>query len=427
MVTMNESRETGNGMSATQPTGWLRDHSSRIMTAGVILALLYLARSVLIPLALAIMLSLLVTPLIRALRRLRIGKASSVLVAVAALTVLCVGVAAALGTQILHIAESLPQYESNVQRKLKILEEVTVGPILRLTNETSGLTGIHQSAQVPLAPAHDVERAPPGAAPGVAVLPPPEFESHPLTLVWKLLTTVWHPIQFAGIVLLVLIFVLLEYESLRDRFIRVAGATDIRSATLALNDAGDRLSRYFVSQFAVNLAFGLAIWMSLSALRLPQALLCGILAGVMRFVPYVGVAIAALFAAVLALAVDPGWSLALSGLGVFILLDIVVGQLVEPHLYGHATGLSPLSVVVGAIFWSWLWGPAGLILSTPITVCLLVAGRHMKGLGVLELLLGNGTPLTSSQKFQPHSGTRPGKYSRRAIRRKFSETSRLFP
>src|ERR1700681_2177912 len=395
-----ERRGAGNGMSATQATGWLRDHSSRIMTAGIVLALLYLGRSVLIPLALAIMLSLLVTPLIRALRRLRIGKASSVLVAVAALTVLWVGVAAALGTQILHIAESLPQFESNVQRKLKTLEEVIVGPILRLTNETSRLTGIQQSAEAPPVAARDVERSRPAAVPGIAVLQPPEFESHPLRLVWKLLTTVWHPVQFAGIVLLVLIFVLLEYESLRDRFIRVAGATDIRSATLALNDAGDRLSRYFVSQFAVNFGFGLAIWMSLSLLRLPQALLCGILAGVMRFVPYVGVAIAALFAAALALAVDPGWSLALSGLGVFILLDIVVGQLVEPHLYGHATGLSPLSVVVGAIFWSWLWGPAGLILSTPITVCLLVAGRHMKGLGVLELLLGNGTPLTLSQKFR---------------------------
>ena len=199
--------------------------------------------------------------------------------------------------------------------------------------------------------------------------------------------------------LLVLIFVLLEHESLRDRFIRIAGATDIRSATLALNDAGDRLSRYFVSQFAVNLVFGLAIWMSLSMLRLPQALLCGILAGVMRFVPYVGVAIAGLFAALLALAVDPGWSLALSTLGVFLLLDIVVGQLVEPHLYGHATGLSPLSVVVGAIFWSWLWGPAGLILSTPLTLCLMVAGRHMKGFGVLEVLLGNAQPLTLPQRF----------------------------
>src|ERR1700693_1211259 len=397
---MSESREVGNGMSATQATGWLRDHSSRIMTAGIILALLYLGRFVLIPLALAIMLSLLVAPLIRALRRLRIGRASSVLVAVAALTVSCVGVAAALGTQILRTAESLPQYESNVQRKLKTLEEVTIGPILRLTNETSRLTGIRQSAEAPPAPARDVERSPSAAVPVGAVLQPPEFECPPLRVVWKLLTTVWHPLQFAGIVLLVLIFVLLEYESLRDRFIRIAGATDIRTATLALNDAGDRLSRYFVSQFAVNVAFGLAIWMSLSALRLPQALLCGILAGVMRFGPYVGVAIAALFAAVLALAVDPGWSLALGGLGVFILFDIVVGQLVEPHLFGHATGLSPLSVVVGAIFWSWLWGPAGLILSTPITVCLLVAGRHTKGLGVLELLLGNATALTLPQKFQ---------------------------
>jgi predicted PurR-regulated permease PerM len=119
----------------------------------------------------------------------------------------------------------------------------------------------------------------------------------------------------------------------------------------------------------------------------------------MRFVPYVGVGIAALFAAVLALAADPGWSLAVSTLGVFILLDIVVGQLPEPHLYGHATGLSPLSVVVAAVFWSWLWGPAGLILSTPLTLCLLVAGRHMKGLRVLELLLGNAQPLTLPQRF----------------------------
>ena len=385
-------------MSVKESPGWLRDHSSRIATAGIILALLYLGRSVLIPLALAIMLSLLVAPLIRALRRLRIGRASSVLVAVAALTLSCVGLAAALGTQILHIAESLPQYESNVQRKLKTLEEVTVGPILSFTNETSRLTGIHQSAEALPVSARNVERSP-VAVPGVAVLPKPEFESQPLQLVWKLLTTVWHPVQFAGIVLLVLIFVLLEHESLRDRFIRIAGATDIRSATLALNDAGDRLSRYFVSQFAVNLAFGLAIWMSLSMLRLPQALLCGILAGVMRFVPYVGVGIAALFVAVLALAVDPGWSLAVSTVGVFILLDIVVGQLVEPHLYGHATGLSPLSVVVGAIFWSWLWGPAGLILSTPLTLCLLVAGRHMNGLGALEVLLGNAQPLTLPQRF----------------------------
>jgi predicted PurR-regulated permease PerM len=386
-------------VSVKEAPGWLRDHSSRIMTAGIVLALLYLGRSVLIPLAFAIMLSLLVAPLVRTLGRLRIGRTSSVLIAVVASTVLCIGVAAALGTQMLRIAESLPQYESNVQHKLKTLEEITIGPLVRLTDETSRLTGIRQSTDALSVPAGDLAHSRPAAVLGMAALQAPELGSDPLRLMWKILTTVWHPVQFAGIVLLVLIFVLLEHESLRDRFIRIAGATDLRSATLALNDAGDRLSRYFVSQFLVNFGFGLAVWMSLSMLRLPQALLCGILAGVMRFVPYVGVAIAALFAAVLALAVDPGWSLALGTLGVFILLDIVVGQLVEPHLYGHATGLSPLSIVVGAIFWSWLWGPAGLILSTPLTLCLLVAGRHMKGFGVLELLLGNAQPLTLPQRF----------------------------
>jgi predicted PurR-regulated permease PerM len=399
---MNESLErrgAGNGMSVTEATGWLRDHSSRIITAGIILALLYLGRSVLIPLALAIMLSLLVAPLVRALRRLRVGRISSVLVAVVALAVLCMGVAAALGTQIVRIAESLPQYESNVQHKLKTLEEVTIAPLRRLTDETSRLIETRDSAEALPVHARDAERSRPTAVPGVAVLELPHFGSHPLQLIRMLVTTVWGPVQFAGIVLLVLIFVLLEHESLRDRFIRIAGATDICSATLALNDAGERLSKYFVSQFVVNFGFGLAIWTSLSMLRLPQALLCGILAGVMRFVPYVGVGIAALFAAVLALAVDPGWSLAVSTVGVFILLDIIVGQLVEPHLYGHATGLSPLSVVVGAVFWSWLWGPAGLVLSTPLTLCLLVAGRHMKGLGVLELLLGNAQPLTLAQRF----------------------------
>ena len=386
-------------MNIKEAPAWLRDHSSRVMTAGIVLALLYVGRSVLIPLALAIMLSLLVTPVVRALRRLGVGRTSSVLVAVAVLAVSCLGVAAALGTQILRSAENLPQYESNVQRKLKTLEESTIGPLRRLTDETSRLIEMHEPAEARPSHARDLEHSPPPAVPGMAALEPSESGSHPLQLMWKLLTTVWGPVQFTGIVLLVLMFVLLEHESLRDRFIRIAGATDIRAATLALNDAGDRLSRYFVSQFLVNLAFGLAIWMSLSLLRLPQALLCAILAGVLRFVPYVGVGMAALFAAVLAFAVDPGWSLAVSTVGVFILLDLVVGQLVEPHLYGHATGLSPLSVVVSAIFWSWLWGPIGLILSVPLTLCLLVAGRHMKGLGVLELLLGNAQPLTLPQRF----------------------------
>src|SRR5271167_4248843 len=156
-------------MSVKEAPGWLRDHSSRILTAGIILALLYFGRSVLIPLALAIMLSLLVAPLVRVLRRLRVGRTSSVLIAMAALTVSCMGIAAALGTQVLHIGESLPQYESNVQRKLRSLAELTIGPLQRLTDETSRLIEVRESAGAPPVHSGDAERSGPTAVPGVAV------------------------------------------------------------------------------------------------------------------------------------------------------------------------------------------------------------------------------------------------------------------
>jgi predicted PurR-regulated permease PerM len=370
-----------------------------MVTAGIVLALLYVGRDVLVPLALAIMLSFLMAPVVRALRRIGVGHAPSVLMAVLTLTVSCMAVAMVLGIQTLRMAESLPQYEATVQRKLKTLDELTVGRLRLLTREASRLLEIHEAAAPIPGSARDLERPVPTRPPGVVVLQSPEAAPPPLQLVRKLLSSVWVPLQATGIVLLVLIFVLLEHESLRDRFIRIAGATDIRSTTLALNDAAERLSRFFVSQFAVNLVFAVAIGVSLSILHVPQAALLGTLAGVMRFVPYVGVGIAALFATALAFAVDPGWSLAAGTLGVFILFDIIAGQLLEPHLYGHAAGLSPLAVVVGAIFWSWLWGPVGLILSTPLTVCLVVAGRHIKALGNLELLLSDAQALTLPQRF----------------------------
>ncbi|MGA9032311.1 MAG: AI-2E family transporter [Sulfuricaulis sp.] len=369
------------------------------MTAGIILALLYVGRDVLIPVTFAVMLSLLVAPLVRGLRRIGAGRISSVLIAVLMLSVSFTAAAMALGTQILHIAESLPQYETTIQRKLKTLDEATVGRLRLLTLEASRLIEVHETADTVPGRTGDHERPVPTRPASVVMLQSQDVSPQPLQLIGKLLTSVWAPLQATGIVLLVLIFVLLEYESLRDRFIRLIGATDIRSTTLALNDAGDRLSRFFVSQFAVNLCFGAAIWAILSVLRVPQAMLLGALAGVLRFVPYMGVWIAALFSAALAFAVDPGWSLVAGTLGVFVLLDIIVAQLLEPQLYGHATGLSPLAVVVAAIFWGTLWGPVGLILSTPLTLCLVVAGRHVKALGILELLSSDAQPLTLPQRF----------------------------
>ena len=290
-------------MSAKTVARWLPNHSSRILSVVLILTLLYFGRQVLIPLALAIMLSLLMAPAVRALRRIGVGHTSSVFIVVLTLAVSCLTVVLALGAQVLRTAESLPQYEATIHHKLETLDEVALGRVRVLTSEASGLIDMHDPERISDTAAH-MGHYEPGLASNTSASN--AAADQPLHLIGKLLNTVWAPLQGAGIVLLVVIFVLLEHESLRDRLIRIGGVTDIRAMTLALNDAGDRLSRYFVSQSVVNLAFGVAVWGALGLFGVPQAMLWGAIAGVMRFVPYVGVAIAALFATAMSFAVDPG-------------------------------------------------------------------------------------------------------------------------
>jgi predicted PurR-regulated permease PerM len=375
-------------------TGSLRDRAIGIIAFATVLALLYFGRDVLIPFTAALMLSLLIAPLVRRLRRIGLGRVPSVLVAVLISAFMVTAAAGVLGTQVLRMAESLPQYERNIQQKLRNLDDMTVGRFNALTSEASRLIESHPMSVESTAP---IGTGSSGAAPIPVELHQPR--PAPLQIIAKLLASVWRPIESTGIVLIVLVFVLLEHEALRDRFIRVAGGTNIRLTTLALNDAGERLSRFFVSQFAVNLCVGAAIGLGLAVLGVPQATLWGALATLLRFVPYVGVWLAALLASTLAIAIVPGWSLALSTLGLFIVVELIAAQVVEPHLYGHTTGLSPLSVVVAAIFWSALWGPIGLVVSTPLTLCLLVLGRHIRALRLLELLLGDTQALTLPQKF----------------------------
>jgi predicted PurR-regulated permease PerM len=376
-----------------------RDRAGGIIAFGIVLTMLYFGRDVLIPLTLALMLSLLIAPLVRVLRRVGLGQTLSVFAAVLALTVSVAAVAVVLGTQVLRMAASLPEYQETIQQKLQNLDELTLGRLKTLTSEANRLIVRHGVAS-PTAPNFLVL---PQTADAQDAAPVPvevrQPHSDPFQILGKILGAIWIPTQTAGIVLVVLIFVLLEHESLRDRFIRLAGGTNIRATTLALNDAGERLSRFFVSQFAVNLAVGATIGLGLTLLGLPHATLWGTLAAALRFVPYVGVWIAAIFATALAVAVVPGWALAVATFGLFAMVEVIAAQLVEPQLYGHATGLSPLSVVVAAIFWSALWGPMGLILSTPLTLCLVVGGRHIKALHFLDLLLGDTQALTLPQKF----------------------------
>jgi len=374
-----------------------RDRALGIIAFTAVMALLYFGRDVLIPFTVALMMSLLIAPLVLRLRRIGLSQTAAVLVAVVGLA-LAIGVAAAvLGTQVLRMAESLPQYEKTLQQKLRNLDESTLGRLNALTSEASRLIESHPPAASAAGPNGS------GGNP-TSVAGPIPVELHqprpgPLQIIARVLASVWAPLESMAIVLFVLVFVLLEREALRDRFIRLAGGTNIRLTTLALNDAGQRLSKFFVSQFAVNLGVGLAVALGLAGLGLPQAALWGALATLLRFVPYVGVWLAALLATVLAIAVIPGWSLAIGTVGLFILVELIAAQVVEPHLYGHMTGLSPLSVVVAAVFWSALWGPLGLVLSTPLTLCLLVIGRHIRALRFLELLLGDAQALSLPQRF----------------------------
>jgi predicted PurR-regulated permease PerM len=378
-----------------------RERALGIIATATVLALLYLARDVLVPITLAVILSLLIAPLVRVLRRMHLGQTSSVLAAVLLLAFSFAAVAGVIGSQLVHMAQSLPRYERTIEHKLRTLNDVTVGKFNELTRQAGRFANRRAAAEqagtteAPRTLQQSDPAAPNGPIPVELHQPPP----NPVQVIERVLGSIWVPIETAGIVLVVLVFVLLEHEALRDRFIRIAGGADIRLTTLAINEAGERLSRFFVSQFAVNLGLGVMVWIGLSLIGLPHPLLWAALAAVLRFVPYVGVWIAALCATLLAAAVDPGWMLALATLGLFVGAELIAGQLVEPQLYGHTTGLSPLSVVVAAIFWSWLWGPVGLIVSTPLTLCLLVAGRHIKALRLLDVLLGDAQALTMPERF----------------------------
>jgi len=379
------------------------DRALGVIATATLLGLLYFARDILVPVTLAFILSLLIAPLVRALRRVGLGQTWSVLAAVLMLAVSFGAVATVIGTQLVRMAGNLPKYERTLERKLETLNSVTLGRVNVLTEQAARAFNRHEEAaqpQVLTQPQAPSQTQPAAAAPKVPIpVELHEAPANPLQVMEKVLGSIWVPIETSGIVLVVLVFLLLEQEALRDRFIRIAGGTDIRLTTLVINEAGDRLSRFFVSQFAVNFGVGALVWVGLSIIGLPHPLVWAALTTMLRFVPYVGVWIAALSASLLAAAVDSGWSTAFATLGLFVVVELIAAQLIEPQLYGHTTGLSPLSVIIAAIFWSWLWGPIGLIVSTPLTLCLLVAGRHIKALSLLDILLGDTQALTMPQQF----------------------------
>ena len=360
-----------------------------------LVAILYFGRPVFVPLAVAILLAFILAPLVRALRRWRFGRIASVISVVLLAFLAIFGLGMVLGEQVSRLAAELPKYQDTLTKKIDALRGATAGRgtlgqasnVLRNLNrelESEPQSGLGTAAEQRVNPV-PVEVLPP--APG------------PLEVIQKIINPLLDPLMTTGIIIIFVIFFLVQREDLRDRLIRLAGSTDLHRTTTAIDDAALRLSRYLLTQTALNASFGAIIGGGLALIGVPNPVLWGILAAALRFVPYIGAFIAAAFPLALAVAVDPSWTTVILTAALFVTVELIVGQVLEPLLYGHSTGISPVAVVVAAMFWTWLWGPIGLLLSTPLTVCLDVLGRHIDWLRFLDILLGSKSALNPPESF----------------------------
>ncbi len=368
--------------------------------AAVIVAALYFGRELLVPLVLALLLAFVLAPAVGLLQRARVPHPAAVLFTVLLAFAMIFGVGAVVGGQASQLTTGLPRYEAIIRDKLSSLA-VGGAIVERLNGSLQNLVrGMAGAAPEPAAGKLQPAAKPGPATEAAPVATVPTLDgSSAIVVVRSVVEPLLGPLATAGIVIVFLIFALLYREDLRDRLVRLLGRQDLHRTILAMNDAAQRLSRYFLFQLALNIGFGAFITGGLWLLGLPSPLLWGILAGTMRFVPFIGTFIALAPTVLLALAVVPGWSLALSVLALFITSDLIVGQVVEPLLYGHSTGLSPMAVIVAAAFWTFLWGPVGLLLSTPLTVCLVVLGHHVEAMAFLEVMLSDRPPLQPEETF----------------------------
>jgi predicted PurR-regulated permease PerM len=384
----------------------LLEKVATLITLALVITALYVGRAVFIPIAIAVLLSFALAPLVRLLRRWRLPRVASVGLVVLLAFAILVGIGALVAQQFADLTKELPNYEYTISRKIDSIKQLTAGSgsIERATKALRNLGGqitetAPEAAKPSGTPSSSKLGQPQDKAQPVAVQVLPASEPFSLERLQSVAGTILEPLATAGIILVFVVFILFQREDLRDRFIRLAGSGDLQRTTAAMNDAARRLSRYFLFQTIINATFGVFVAIGLWFIGVPSPFLCGALAALMRFVPYVGAFVAAAIPLLLAAAVAPSWTMMLEVAALFALTEPIVGQLIEPMLYGHSTGISPIAVIVSATFWTWLWGPVGLLLSTPLTVCLVVLGRHVERLQFLDVLLGDAPALTPVESF----------------------------
>ncbi|MGA8711504.1 MAG: AI-2E family transporter [Roseiarcus sp.] len=364
----------------------------------IVVAIMFFAREVLLPLALAGILSFMLAPLVRGLQRLRLPRPLAVVVVVLIAFAAIFGLGRVLARQVATLAGDLPKYQDTISKKIDSLRGAGEGDAAleraqvvlgQLDKEIVGAHGTGQKETV----------APVAPVPGIRLIPVEVHEPSggPLQTLISLINPLLGPLATTMLIIVFIIFILIQREDLRDRLIRLVGTTDIPHMTAALDDAGRRLSRLFLTQLAINSCFGAAIGLGLWQIGVPSAFVWGVLAGILRFVPFIGAVLGLVFPLILAISASPGWSMALWTVALFAALEGLTGQVIEPVFEGRTTGLTPVAIILAATFWAWIWGPIGLVLATPLTVILVVLGRHVEGLKFFDILLGDQPALSESE------------------------------
>jgi predicted PurR-regulated permease PerM len=369
-----------------------------LLFAAVVVTSLYFGREVLVPIALAVLLSFVLAPLVRLLEGWYVPRGLAVILVVLVAFVAIFSLGGLMVSQVNELASDLPRYQSTLQEKIQSVRGAAAGTgTLERASEVLQQLGTELEKpknKARLKPPLATEQPAPEKPVPVEIRQP---DPGALQTVVALITPLVHPLATTGIVLIFVIFILIQRQDLRNRLVRLAGSHDLQRTTAAIDDAGQRLSRLFLTQLALNAGFGLVIGTGLWFIGVPSAPLWGMLAMILRFVPYIGALICAIFPLVLAAAVGSGWTMVLWTAALFLTVEPIAGQVIEPLVYSRSSGLSPVAVIASATFWTWLWGPIGLILATPLTICLVVIGRHVDRLKFLDVMFGDEPALTPAE------------------------------
>lgn len=397
-------------------------YSSHLFTLAAVtlgLASFYFAKEILLPVALAILLCFVLTPLVARLERLRFGRIPSVLAVVGVAFIFIGGVGWTVTDQVIALSGKLPEYKVNLIEKVRSLRGNTSSKLREATDTIeeigeelageepkqtsarpassisswlkSGFSSLPRQSSAEASSADEEKEN--AVAVKVVEMPP-----SPLAQLQSWLGPLVAPLTTGGIVICLVVFMLIQREDLRNRFLELCGTRNLHATTDALHDATSKVSRYLRVALLINTCYGVAVGTTLYYIGVPNAPLWGVLGLLLRFLPYVGPWLAAAMPISLSLAVFPGWMQPLLVVAVFVALELIVNNVLEPWLYGRSIGVSTLGVILAAIFWTWLWGPVGLVVAMPLTVCMVVAGRYIPHLRFLAILLGDRSTMTLEER-----------------------------